>query len=131
MILVVIAGITQMGKSIVVSSAKSKAVLAQRVEADKTAGALFGDSDQDAYRNLGSPQEFIIDDPKAFLAKPGPDGVKRLDDGYLQAHNIYPTQLKTIEFEGELAQDGAIAALLLGIACILVSARAKTSEPAA
>ena len=124
-ILVLGAGITKVGESFFVGSARSKAVLAQRVEADKTAGALFGDSDPDAYRPLGSPQKFVIDDPKAFLTKDGPDGVKRLDDGYLKSHNIYPTQLKTIEFTGELVEDGAAVAFVVGIITILVCVRAR------
>ncbi|MBS1700888.1 MAG: hypothetical protein JST12_04445 [Armatimonadetes bacterium] len=75
------------------SSYHGKAKLIQRIEKSASAD-LFGD----AGTPIGEPAEYVIEDPKAFIGGPDDKGVYQVDEGYLKAHQIYPTQLKTIDF---------------------------------
>jgi hypothetical protein len=93
----------------VMSYYEGKAVLAQRVEKDE-AGALF----DDPYRNIGSPQQFVIDDPKAFLPEKGEDGVALLSEDYLKEKGIYPTQLQSIRAIVNYSRMGAGALFVAG-----------------
>ena len=103
-----------------------KAKLIQRVE--KPAGDnLFGDSGN----AIGSPQMLIIDDPKAFFGEPKPGEPLTVDEGYLKEHNIYPLQLKTVNFFVDYSRIGCVFTLILsGIIATLVSRRiaSKSAE---
>ncbi len=76
-----------------------RAKLIQRVE--KNSGAdLFGESGTP----IGSPQRYIIDDPKAFTGKKTADGAEEVDEKYLRDNKIYPLQLQTIRFVAKQTQ---------------------------
>jgi len=98
-------------------SYEGKAVLAQRVEKD-TAGDLFGE----AYRNIGEPQEYVIEDQKAFV-EPAEDGTKRISEDYLKEKGIYPTQLRSIRAVVNYARIGFGIALLLGLVTFVLAAK--------
>jgi hypothetical protein len=85
------------------------AVLAQRIIPQ--AGDLFGDGGPGT--PVGSPQVFIIRDPKAFI-EGELNGAKLLNETYLQENKIYPLQLKTVTF----ARD--VTALVSGLGLILL-----------
>ncbi|MEJ5170713.1 MAG: hypothetical protein WHU10_06980 [Fimbriimonadales bacterium] len=102
----------------------SKAMLAQRVRLpDSNVEALFGGEPTP----IGSPQMYVILDPRALLPEKGPDGVARLDDGYLQRTGTYPLQLKTVEFVGGIVRwaSAGLAGLCLGNAWYLSRRRAR------
>jgi hypothetical protein len=93
---------------------EAKAILAQRVEKDE-AGALF----DDPYRKVGSPQQYVIDDPKAFLPDKGEDGVALLSEDYLLANNIYPTQLQSLRTVINYGRIAAAVVFVLGDALLI------------
>ena len=106
-------------------SYKSQAVLTQRVQIDKAGASLFGDGTTP----IGSPQLMIIDDPKAIVAPSGSDkGVRQVDDAYMKSHDIYPLQLKTVDFFVHWAQLGFIAATVVG-ALAAIGTRRKKAAP--
>ncbi|MDX2065047.1 MAG: hypothetical protein SFX74_04830 [Fimbriimonadaceae bacterium] len=90
---------------------EGKAKLAQRVEKDD-AGALF----DEPYRNIGSPQLYVIDDPKAFLPTPegGDPTIALLSDDYLKANNLYPTQLQSIRTIVNYGRIAAAGVFIMG-----------------
>lgn len=118
LVVIVLAVLTAAGSVAATSFYRSKSVLVQRVQKDEAAD-LFGE----AGTPIGSPQPMIIEDEKAFLPQPGENGVKLVDDGYLQKHNIYPLQMKTVEFVARQVQFGTVAGLIVGILLFLVGRR--------
>jgi len=106
---------------VIQSDYESRAVLTQRVQVDKAGAALFGDGNTP----IGSPQQMIIDDPKAVIKGTGAaSDPRQVDDGYLQAHNIYPLQLKTVRYMSGLAMEGLVGCQCLGLLLVLL-VRAK------
>jgi len=92
--IVVVLAILTLGISFPVrSSYASKAKLIQRVE-KSTGDDLFGDNGT----VIGSPQMLIIEDEKAFLGPVKPGEPLSVDEKYLKDHNVYPLQLKTVDF---------------------------------
>lgn len=117
-IILLVVGALGLGASIpVMSSYEGKAALAQRVEKD-TAGDLFGD----AYRNVGEPQEYVIEDPKAYI-EPAEDGTKRISEDYLKEKGIYPTQLRSVRAVVNYARIGFGITFLLGLAVFVFAAK--------
>lgn len=88
-------------------SYSAKAILTQRVQVD-SADKLFDDGPTP----IGSPQKMIIEDPKAVVGTK--NGVRMVNDAYLQQHHIYPLQLKTVDFTLDNARTGFIALSLCG-----------------
>jgi hypothetical protein len=95
----------------VMSSYEGKAKLAQRVEKDE-AGALF----DEPYREIGSPQYYVVDDPEAYLPTPegGDPTIALLSEDYLKEKGIYPTQLQSIRAIVNYARIAAAGVFLLG-----------------
>ncbi len=117
-IFLLVVGALGLGASIpVMSSYEGKAALAQRVEKD-TAGDLFGD----AYRNVGEPQEYVIEDQKAYI-EPAEDGTKRISEDYLKEKGIYPTQLRSVRAVVNYARIGFGITFLLGLAVFAFAAK--------
>ncbi len=103
---------------------KDRAVLTQRVQIDKAGASLFGDGTTP----IGSPQLMIIDDPKAIVAQTGSEKQPRqVDDAYLKSHDIYPLQLKTVDFFVHWAQLGFIAATVVGALAAIGTRRKKVA----
>jgi hypothetical protein len=92
-------GVVVFVASFVISSVMTQnAVLAQRIEVQETGvAALFG-TENEVGKPIGSPQRLIINDPKAFLEKTGENGLRYVNDKYLQENKIYPLQVLTVEF---------------------------------
>ncbi len=104
-------------------SFKSKAKLIQRVEKSQS-DSLFGETGTP----IGEPQELIIEDPKAFIGEPK-DGVYQVDEGYLKANNIYPRQLKTVDFLLSNIRLGAfVAAMFFVVIGLWLGKRAIKSQ---
>ena len=99
----------------------AKAVLTQRVQVDAV-DKLFNDGPTP----IGSPQKMIIDDTKAVVGTK--DGVRLVNDAYLQAHHIYPLQLKTVDFAVENARTGFLILFILGWAVFLLIYRKQRQE---
>lgn len=88
---------------------RSKAKMIQRVE-KSSSGELFGDEPTP----IGSPSLLIVEDPKAFAGEPV-NGIYKVDEGYLKSKNIYPRQMKTVEFVlGNVRIGAFIGALICG-----------------
>jgi hypothetical protein len=76
--------------------------------------SLFADSSGVPGTAIGSPQTMIISDPKAFMEGTGSSGEKYVNDAYLKANNIYPLQVKTVNFfRDSVAWVAGVAALLM------------------
>ncbi len=103
------------------NSFAGKAKMIQRVQQNKS-DALFGEEGTP----LGEPTLTIIEDPKAFIGEPV-DGVYKVDQSYLDANKIYPTQLKTVQFWIESIRLGAGVAGLLGVALGLWKPKPKAA----
>ncbi len=95
LVLTILAALLAIGSVVASSILTSNAVFAQRAE-KSDAAELFGDSTQQVL--IGSPQKFLALDPKVFLEGTGDQGAKLLNDVYLRENNIYPIQVKTVEF---------------------------------
>ena len=87
-------------------SFSARAELIQRVAPDKAAADLFGDAEPTP---VGSPQLMIVGDPKAFLPGTSSEGAKLVNEAYLRENNIYPLQLKTVDFISNLVKMAGIA----------------------
>lgn len=86
--------------------------------------ALFGDPGT----MIGTPQMYIVDDPKAVLAEPLQDGTLALDNTYLTKNGIYPLQLKTVSESLSMARLGlGVGTFVLAALSWIVSKRAKAS----
>lgn len=101
------------GSLVATSLLTRNAVFAQRAE-KLEAAELFGDTQQRVL--IGSPQTFLPLDAKAFLDGTGDNGAKLLNDSYLREKNIYPVQVKTVEF----FRNAIILASILGGALMLL-----------
>lgn len=101
-------------------SYSSRAVLTQRVQIDAAGASLFGDG----ATPIGSPQLMIIDAPKAIVGKPK-DGVRQVDDAYLQKNHIYPLQLKTVDYTIAWIQKLLAAGIVIGALIAVVLRRKK------
>lgn len=106
---------------VVAASVASQAQLVQRLEPHSPAMAeLLGEKGVP----IGSPTMYIISDPKAFLEGSGPEGSRLVNDAYLRENNIYPWQLKTLEFVRNTFMLGsAVAAAVFGLAWLWLSRR--------
>lgn len=105
---------------------KSRALLTQRVQVDKAGAELFGEGTTP----IGSAQYMIIDDPKAVVRGTGSkEDPRQVDDGYLQAHKIYPLQLKTVEVVIGLIRTGCIGGLGFGLMLIVLASVWRKKEP--
>jgi hypothetical protein len=100
---------------------EAKSILTQRVQVD-SADKLFNDGPTP----IGSPQKMIIEDPKAVIGTK--DGIRLVNDGYLQSHHIYPLQLKTVDFDLENARTGFIVVSALGWLILLLIYRKQKRE---
>ena len=99
------------GSRVIEDQLASRASLYQRVEVSAES-QLFGEKGTP----IGTPQEMIINDPKAIL--PGEEhGAKLVDEKYLREQGIYPLQLKTVRFFGHWSRIGA--AVAAGV-CVLL-----------
>lgn len=96
----------------------SRAKLVQRV-VPSDASDLFGDVGE----NIGSPQELIIDDPKAFLNKKSPEGAEYVNETYLKEKGIYPLQLQTVRFTASVVRMAGFADLVVCGALALILRR--------
>ncbi|MCX7800228.1 MAG: hypothetical protein N2109_07800 [Fimbriimonadales bacterium] len=97
----------------------SRAVWAQRVMTPNAdVEALFGGEPTP----IGSPQQYVVFDGKAFLSERNESGVLQLDERYLQRTGTYPLQLKTVEFVGSLARWGTalLAVLAFGVRWLML-----------
>jgi hypothetical protein len=90
---------------------EAKADLVQRVEVNKTDALLLGKS----ARPIGSPQRMIIIDEKAFVPGEGESGARLADDGYMKEHNIYPLQLKSVDFIVSSVRVGCLVVMALSL----------------
>ena len=98
------------------ASYASRAVMAQRVRPSSEA-SLFGDIGE----NIGSPTEYVVDDPHALLDHKGPGGVALLDESYLEKTGKYPLQMKTVRYVASMVKwGGALVAVVCGILAFLV-----------
>jgi len=121
-------GILAAGMAMIVAqSFASKAQLVQIVKPDAAEAALFGDS---AGTPIGSPQEMIISDAKAFLPGEGKDGAKLVNDDYLKKNGIYPLQLQTVRFVSNIVLLVGGGLGVLGIAIGWFLRRRLLAKPA-
>lgn len=104
----------------------ANSVFAVRVQVDETANDLFGESSGNL-RPIGSPQRFVIRDEKAFLKGVDPNGARYLDDAYLKKNNIYPLQVKTVQFFASMFRIGALVVGGL-LAAFLIYANRRRRE---
>jgi hypothetical protein len=95
LVLAVLAGVVGLGSVLAASLLTRNAVYAQLAQKNEAA-ELFGDTSQKTL--IGSPQTFLALDPQAFFEGTGENGAKLLNDLYLKENNIYPIQVKTVEF---------------------------------
>jgi hypothetical protein len=105
--LAILAVLILIGSQITSGILTRDAVFAQRAE-KLEAAELFGDTQEQVL--IGSPQKFLALDPKAFMEGTGDQGAKLINDVYLRENNIYPIQVKTVEFFRDLT----LLACLLG-----------------
>ncbi len=103
-------------------SYRSRAVLTQRVQIDTAGAALFGDGTTP----IGTPQLMIIDDPSAVLPGKSASGIRQVDDAYLQKHNIYPLQLKTVDYAVHWARRLFAAAFVLCAVAVFMARPRRT-----
>jgi hypothetical protein len=93
--LALMAGVVGLGSVLTSSLLTRNAVYAQ-LALKNEAAELFGDNSQKTL--IGSPQVFLALAPQAFFEGTGENGAKLLNDSYLKQNNIYPIQVKTVEF---------------------------------
>ena len=97
----ILALVVLVGSFIVASLFSSGAQLVQLIEpGDAAVASLFGDAQtgEPAGTKLGTPQMIVIRDQAAFLEGRGAQGERFANVKYLNDKNIYPLQVKTIEF---------------------------------
>jgi hypothetical protein len=95
LVLAVLAGVVGLGSVFAATLLTRGAVYAQLAQKNEAA-ELFGDTSQKTL--IGSPQNFLALAPQAFFEGTGENGAKLLNDLYLKEKNIYPIQVKTVEF---------------------------------
>jgi hypothetical protein len=115
LVLIVTAIFAIISSFIVAGFVSRDAQLVQLVQPDEAGlNSLFADSSGVPGTAIGSPQTMIISDPKAFMEGTGSSGEKYVNDTYLKAKNIYPLQVKTVNFfRDSVAWIAGIGALLL------------------
>jgi len=101
----------------------SKAVVAQRVRPSSEA-ALFGDIGE----NIGSPTEYVIEDPHALLDHKGPNGMALLDESYLEKSGKYPLQMKTVRFMASVTKVGGGLIFLVSGGILFLLLRSKPAQ---
>jgi hypothetical protein len=94
LVLAILAGVVGLGSFLTSSLLTRDAVFAQLAQKNEAA-ELFGDGGKTL---IGSPQNFLALAPQAFFEGTGEAGAKLLNDTYLRENNIYPIQVKTVEF---------------------------------
>lgn len=82
--------------SLLVSSMLTRGAVFAQLAQENEAAELFGDASQRTL--IGSPQTFLPLAPQAFFEGTGDEGARLLNDSYLRQNNIYPIQVKTVEF---------------------------------
>jgi hypothetical protein len=92
------------------STYASKADLYQRVMPSEGA-SLFGDVGE----LVGEPQQYIVGDPAAILADTTDEGVKLLDQNYIDEQNVSLVQLQTVRFIASQVRMAGIGALLFSL----------------
>jgi len=111
---------------IVPNSLAAKAQLVQRMKPyDPDTAALVGEIGTP----IGSPQQMVITDEKAFLPGRGETGARLVNDDYLKAHGEYPLQVKTIHYAAGLVRMGTGAASLIGLAVFLWTRKRLRPNP--
>jgi hypothetical protein len=99
---------------VIATNMVAKAEMIQRIKpADKEIAALTGEAGEP----IGPPVRMIIQDEKAFLPGKGPSGEKLVNDDYLTKNNVYPLQVKTVEFVSGLVGYGFLG--LFAVALIV------------
>jgi hypothetical protein len=93
--LAILAGAVGLITVVATSLLTRDAVFAQLAQKNEAA-ELFGDTSQKTL--IGSPQNFLALTPQAFFEGTGDNGARLLNDLYLKENNIYPIQVKTVEF---------------------------------
>jgi hypothetical protein len=93
--LAILAGVVGLG-SVLTSSLLTRGAVYAQLALKNEAAELFGDSSPKTL--IGSPQNFLALAPQAFFEGTGENGAKLLNDSYLKENNIYPIQVKTVEF---------------------------------
>ncbi len=109
-VIAALAAITLVASFPVEAQYASKSKLVQRVQQDPGA-ELFGD----AGTPIGSPQQMIIEDPKAYLGSKDEAGAELVSEGYLKENGIYPLQLQTVRYVVSNIRYAGIAALLFSL----------------
>lgn len=120
----ILSALCLIGSVPVVNSYANKAQLIQRVQVDKSSGDLFGDGSNE--QPIGSPQQLIIEDPKAFIKDK--DGVKRVDEAYLNEHKIYPLQLQSVYDVARYVRFVAGIVLLAGLVLVAMTRTKKQTD---
>lgn len=110
-----ILGVVVVLASFVVTSFLTQgAVLAQRIE-PSAAASLFSDATTPG-TPIGTPQMMVIWDQAAFLEGTGEGDARFVSEKYLRDNNIYPLQVKTVEFFRNLiAAIAGLGVLVLGV----------------
>ena len=111
--LAIAAGVVGVGSLLTSSLLTRNAVFAQ-LAIKQEAAELFGDGAREVL--IGNPQTFLALDARAFLDGTGENGAKLINDTYLRENNIYPIQVKTVEFLRNLI----VLVCLVGGALMLV-----------
>lgn len=108
---------------IVLPQMSSRAVLAQRVRVPSgEIATLFGDEPTP----VGSPQMLVLTDEKAYLPVRGENGVRLVDEAYLERTGTYPLQLKTVQFLGSIVGwSSAAGVIVFGLASYVAGRKAR------
>jgi hypothetical protein len=101
------------GVPLIASLLATQAQLVQRIEPHEPGMALLlGEQGIP----IGNPELYFINDPKAFLEGSGANGLRLVNEKYLRENNIYPWQLKTLEFMRNMIVLGSgVASLVFGL----------------
>jgi hypothetical protein len=95
LVLAIAAAVVGVGSLLTSVVLTRNAVFAQ-LAIKQEAAELFGDGAKEVL--IGNPQNFLALDPNAYLEGTGENGAKLINDTYLRENNIYPIQVKTVEF---------------------------------
>ena len=126
-VLAVLCAVGLVGTFVRANSLTAKAELTQRIKPyDKDTAALTGD----VGTPIGDSQDMIIDDPAAFLPGKGDKGQRLVNDDYLQQHEIYPLQAKTVNYVAGLAKLGFAGGLVLAVSAGLFASRRLATRTA-
>lgn len=105
-----------LGSAIVQQVLRSRSQLVQRITPyDKDTAALTGEPGD----LIGEPQLMVIEDQAAFLPGASEKGTRLADDNYLKSHNVYPLQMKTVDFVGGIVRLASAGLTLGGLALLL------------